>query len=322
MKAVWELLCFATYLGAADGYSYFLTGNSADARPRTSPGYLLAGGGKTDDESFRWFLAKGGGGDVVVLRASGGDGYHEYFNGLTKLDSVETIVFQAASAASDPFVLERIRQADALILAGGDQWNYVRYWKDSPVAAAITTLVERGVPIGGTSAGLAILGEYGFAAEHDTVTSAAALADPFDRKVSLVSGFLRIPELGCLITDSHFRKRDRMGRLLVFLARIREQGPCTVVRGIAVDERAAVRLEADGVATVAGEGSAYFLELRDRPVLAPSKPADIPPVKTISVNSGGSFHMRKWSGQAYELTVRAGKVQSSLSGGNIYGGAR
>ncbi len=57
---------------------------------------LMAGGGKSDDASFRWFLARVGGGDVVVLRASGTGSYNLYFLGLANLDSVETIVFKSA----------------------------------------------------------------------------------------------------------------------------------------------------------------------------------------------------------------------------------
>jgi hypothetical protein len=54
------------------------------------------------DAAFDWFLSKAGGADVVVLRASGGDGYHDCFIKLGKLDSVETIVFRSAEASHDP----------------------------------------------------------------------------------------------------------------------------------------------------------------------------------------------------------------------------
>ncbi len=38
----------------------------------------------------------GGGGDFVVLRASGKDEYNDYIFGLCRCDSVETIVFEKA----------------------------------------------------------------------------------------------------------------------------------------------------------------------------------------------------------------------------------
>lgn len=86
------------------------------------------------------------------------------------------------------------------------------------VQAAIT---RRRVVIGGTSAGLAILGEHVFTAENGGVTSEEALADPFSPRVALsAQPFLSVPFLSNVIADQHFRERDRMGRALAFMARI------------------------------------------------------------------------------------------------------
>src|SRR4051812_15732301 len=86
--------CDASTSHAAD-YTYFLTGNAADVKPAKTEGALLLMGGSTDvDDAFRWFIGKAGGGDIVVLRASGGDGYHNYlFTKIGGVDSVETILF-------------------------------------------------------------------------------------------------------------------------------------------------------------------------------------------------------------------------------------
>jgi cyanophycinase len=51
--------------------TYFLTGSAADAHATTSPGYVLMGGGKDVDSAFQWLIRKSGGGDIVVIRASG-----------------------------------------------------------------------------------------------------------------------------------------------------------------------------------------------------------------------------------------------------------
>jgi cyanophycinase-like exopeptidase len=68
------------------------------------------------------------------------------------------------------------------------------------------------------------------------------------------------------ITDGHFAKRDRMGRTLVFLARIMQDGWSKQPREVAIDEKSAVLVEADGRAAVVGSGrGAYFL----RPTQAP-----------------------------------------------------
>jgi cyanophycinase-like exopeptidase len=69
-----------------------------------------------------------------------------------------------------------------------------------------------------------------------------------------------------ILTDSHFAKRDRMGRNLGFLSRIAQDGWSAHPREIAVDERSAVLVEPDGSATIVGSGKgAYFLELTKSP---------------------------------------------------------
>jgi hypothetical protein len=83
--------------------------------------------------------------------------------------------------------------------------------------------------IGGTSAGSAILGQFSYGALNDppddsNLTSADALRNPFATRVTLVRDFLRLPLLRDTITDSHFAKRDRLGRSLVFPARLMQDG--------------------------------------------------------------------------------------------------
>jgi len=86
----------------------------------------------------------------------------------------------------------------------------------------------------------------------DTIYSPEALADPYGNKVTLSRDFLRVPLLAGTITDTHFVKRDRLGRLLVFMARILQDGWADQVRAIAVEENAAVLIEPDGQAKVVG----------------------------------------------------------------------
>ncbi|MBL8173061.1 MAG: cyanophycinase [Bryobacterales bacterium] len=306
------LLILACTLSAEDQpYRYFLSGNPADASVRTEPGFLLAGGGADVDQAFRWFLDKAGQGDIVILRASGADGYHAYLAKLGHPDSIETFVFLDKQASSHPTVLEKLKQADGIFLAGGDQWNYFRFWKGTPVEDAIHAAAARGVPIGGTSAGLAVLGQYSFAAQHDTVTSATALADPFHEKVSIGADFLSFPSLACLITDSHFTRRDRMGRLLVFLARIRQESTCATVKAIGVDERTAVLLAPNAKPQVAGEESAFFLTLGAKPDIRRARPATIPAIQVQRIDASGA-------GANYILRVDKGAIHSSLPSGSPY----
>lgn len=300
--------------------TYFLTGSAADARAATSPGYVLMGGGKDVDSAFEWLIRKSGGGDIVVIRASGADGYNPYINGLGHVDSVESLVIATPEAARDPFVLDRIRKAEALFIAGGDQWNYVRVWGASPVRAAVQELIDRGVPVGGTSAGLAVLGQFVFTAEKDTVTSEQALANPYHERVTVGDEFVHIPALAGVITDSHFVKRDRMGRLLVFLARILQDGRAKEARAIAIDERTAASVEPSGQATIVGDGPVYFVRAASRPeVCKAGVPLTFGAIEVDRMKAGGAFDLKKWSGPGathYQLSVKNGVVTSST--GEIY----
>ena len=101
----------------------------------------MAGGGKDVDDAFRWLIKKSGGGDVVVLRTSGSDGYNQYIRGLGAVDSVESIVTKGRADASDSRLVDKVRKAEAIFIAGGDQWNYVRFWKGTPLETAIQDAV-------------------------------------------------------------------------------------------------------------------------------------------------------------------------------------
>ena len=318
--SAWLIPCAAFF--ADTPYKYYLTGSAVDVQTRTTPGFALVGGGKDVDSVFRWFLQRSGGGDVVVLRASGADGYNPYMMGLAQIDSVESLVVATPEAARDPFVADRIRKAEALFIAGGDQWNYVRVWNHTPVSEAIQYLIDKGVQVGGTSAGLAVLGEYIYTAEKDTVTSAQALANPFHERVTVGTGFLRIPALKGVITDTHFHSRDRLGRTLAFLARMLEGGKLVEARAISIDERTAALTEADGRIAVDGDRFVYFIRARKpAEVLKPGAPLTIHGVAVYRVPKGGDFDLKTWTGHggvAYTLDVESGAIRSTQPGGGIY----
>lgn len=240
-------------------YKYFRVGNPTDVAVKSHAGYALMGGGKDLDEAFKWLCGRANGGDFLVVRATGTDAYNPYVQGLCKLNSVATLIIPTKQAAKDPFVAQTISHAGAIFIAGGDQANYINFWMGTPVQTALNDAIRRGAPIGGTSAGLAVMGEFAYTAQGDTpdgpdLDSKTALADPYSSRVTLVRGFLDIPLLQNAITDTHFAKRDRMGRLLVFLARLNEPGgfPGAVtlgfVRAIGIDEGAAVLLGSNGKA--------------------------------------------------------------------------
>ena len=80
------------------------------------------------------------------------------------ISSAAELAINTREAADDPDVEQYIRDAEALFIAGGDQNAYQDTWEGTYVEDAINYLInEKRVPVAGTSAGMAILGEYYYA---------------------------------------------------------------------------------------------------------------------------------------------------------------
>lgn len=300
MKLLLALFCSGT-LAAQTPWESYILGNPGDVVRPTKGGAVLMGGGKDVEEAFRWLVDRSGGGDIVVLRAGGTNAYNPFIMGLGNVDSVETLILRDRGASSDPRIIEKVKNAEALWFAGGDQWNYVSRWKDTPLHEAIQWVIDQGRPVGGTSAGEAILGEFYFSAEKDGITSELALADPFHEKVAIGKGFLRIPHLEQTITDQHFTQRSRFGRTLTFMARVAQDHGVKNLKGIAVDERTAVLLEPDGKMRVVGTNAAFFLRTTEPPAVCErGKPLTLRNVEVRRVTADGQE-------RKFVVSVEAGK---------------
>jgi cyanophycinase len=327
-QVLFATLLLAATLAHAASYQYFRIGNKNDLPTKPTSGIAMMGGGSDLDEAFRWLCEKGNGGDFLVLRATGDDGYNSYIQKLCRMNSVATLIIPDRQAAQDPAVAEIIRHAAVVFIAGGDQANYIRGWKDTPVENTINANVAAGKPIGGTSAGLAVLGEFVYGAlgdksDDNDLASTDVLPNPYFERVTLVRGFLKIPHLENLLTDSHFAKRDRMGRTLGFLARIVQDGWSTSPREIAIDEKSAVLVEADGQAKVVGTGKgAYFLRLTRLPdICKAGQPLTFRNVSVNHIPANGHFDLGSWTGSggtSYSLSVEKGKIESTQAGQAIY----
>lgn len=321
-------LLLAATLAQAASYQYSRIGNKNDVQTKPTFGVALMGGGTDIDEAFRWLCQKANGGDFLILGVSGDDDYNSYVNGLCPLNSVATLSVPDREATQDPAVAEMIRRAEALFIPGGDQADYIRAWKGTPVEAAINANIAAGKPIGGTSAGLAVLGEFVYGAlgdkpGDDALASADVLANPYFKRVTLVRGFLKITQLNGLLTDSHFAKRDRMGRSLGFLARIMQEGWSNSPHEAAIDEKSALLVEPDGKGTVLGTGrGAYFLRPSQPPdVCKTGQPFTFLNISVYRVPAGAHFDLASWTGDggmAYSLSVEKGKVESTQDDHSIY----
>jgi peptide/nickel transport system substrate-binding protein len=303
--------------------------------PLHGPGLILSGGGSDIDATFRWLhrtltgSTPARGGNVVVLTAYTDDNaYDAYMLPLGPFQSVRTIgIPHCASRAQVDSLAPQVDRADAVFFSGGDQANYVP-WKSSALIAAVQRLWARGGVVGGTSAGLAVQGAVVYdsvAADrlhpHDDsyeVRSPDATRSPLEPEISFTTGFLSWSPLSGTITDTHFARRDRFGRLVAFMARIRAANitPNATIYGLAVDERSSLVVDKHGVATLleyAGPGyrtrGAYVLSNvsgvrldRGLPLLAK--------VHVLHVSRSGdriNLYTKQGDGVSYDVTVNGAR---------------
>lgn len=299
---------------------------------------MLSGGGGSVDEAFRWFLQKAGHRgserpDIVLLKAadrseSTVDTFGDYlYQKIGGCDSVEVIVFNHRNASSNPKVLEIIQKADGIYLGGGKQFLYADYWKGTPVQDAIHAHVRSGKPLGGSSAGLAVMGQYCYTAHVTSrLTSSVAMQNPFDKSITLENDFLRLDLMKGVLTDSHFTQRGRLGRLITFLSRTSADNKLPVgnldenhrIVGIGIDEKTTLCVEANGMARVLSglpDGGAWFvMPEKNAEVLRTGEPLTYQNVKVVCAGTGSEIDLvrRKVSKPAKEWSVSivAGELSS------------
>jgi len=274
------------------------------------------------------------------------------------VNSVATLVLTKGGATSrDPFVLAKIRNCEGLWFAGGDQWLYYNFWKSTPIQDEIHNLIRnKKITVGGTSAGEMIQAAFPFTAQYDTIGSTDALANPYDRRVTIGYDFLRQNFMQSTVIDSHFYERDRMGRSLVFLARIIEDRLSSWGRVIAIDEATALLIDGNGIGSIvvqtranhvdsatdvnslpdgsdeisesnkrhieqATGNSVYLLDADQRPFRCiPNTPLEFDDVRVQRLRLGDTVNMATFdsNGKVYSISSIGGKLQTVGNGGSIY----
>ncbi len=303
-----------------EAFDYFVSGDpAAPHRRKTRFGIVFMGGGGYVEGAYRAIAERAGFGHIVVLRATADHSFDLDDGKLGPLFlgvwgptlSCQTFTFHTRAAAFDQRVITALRHADGVFLAGGDQSNYVRYWKATPVQAALNALVRRAAPIGGSSAGLAILGHYSYTAfDGGSLESKVALADPLGPAVTLEDDLLHFRWLENLITDTHFSARSRLGRLIVFVARLDRS--TRRVYGVGVDERSAVIVDADGTGRVVegSEGSAWVVTLDGaKTILTRGLPLSASRVQIVQMARSSLLRMRSGEVQ-HPASVHQARIEA------------
>jgi cyanophycinase len=297
----------------------YLTGSAADVRPKLrGPAYHLQGGGTDVAAAFQWMIDEVRGCtacatkvDVVVLRSSGAEGYNDFVFKMNGVDSVETLVVKERADSDSEAVIKTVADAEVVFFAGGDQCNYVRYFKGTGVERAVERVHARGGGVGGTSAGLAILGEVSYdACSGGSAQSNEALRDPYDKDVSFTYDFFDWPPLRGIITDTHFVERDRMGRTLAFLARQLKDRSYKRFTSLAVERETSVVTDRRGRARVMGKGPVYLVLADHAPeVCEPGRPLTYNGFKLWKLSTGATFDLKRPPADGfYTVSVRDGSI--------------
>ena len=256
------------------------------------------GGGLDVSAAFRQQIAWGAGGNFVVLRADDDNGYNDWiYTTLGGVRSVTSLIVFTREAADDPQVTSILSDADAIFIAGGDQWQYYTFWQNTAVQGVLMEARGR-LSIGGTSAGCMVLSHYSFDAAEDGVDSAEALQNPFSSLVTLAPGFINASNVNPrVIFDTHFLERDRFGRLLAFVSRLSLSHGLPIF-GIGIDQHAAFAVSEDGRnGTLLGTGHAYVIYGTVLPVKCrPGYPLSTAQLKVQKLVTGDTFNFMSLSG--------------------------
>jgi cyanophycinase-like exopeptidase len=322
----------STTSSGGNGYVYTREGNPVNVPTSGQGGLALEGGGTDINQVFAWMasrMRKPGDtsvvipGDFLVIRATNDTGYNDYlYTTVGGFNSVATLDIPNRAAASNPAVIAIIESAGALFIGGGNQADYVKYWEGTPVQTAINYDVAHDVPLGGTSAGTDVIGQYLYSAEGKSITSSEALNNPFDPSVTLDQDFVDpslVPSLNNTILDTHLVTRDRMGRMVAFLARIDTNGWSTnnMPIGIGINEQTALEITPGEPPTVVANSGApdpyvYFLRTPGLPQVCQK---NVPlTYASISVDRVGA----DTSSLQYTISVSNGVLSSTQQGGAIY----
>jgi cyanophycinase len=201
---------------------------------------------------LRRFVAEAGGADarIVVLATASempetGERYSELFYGLDA-GRVEVLRIRSREDALDagPDAFDILADASAFFMTGGSQLRISSALGGTPLAALLRRRHAEGMVVAGTSAGAAVLSQH-------MISMGESGGTPRRRLVQMAMGLGFAPDL---LVDQHFRRRDRMGRLVTALSYNPEP------LGVGVDEDTAAMVDAGGVLTVLGAGAVTIVD--------------------------------------------------------------
>jgi cyanophycinase len=219
---------------------------------------------------------------------STGRRYEEIFRELGAAE-VSVLPYKTRRDTEREDWLAALEASTGIFLTGGAQLRISTVLGGTPVAKTIRRLNARGVSVGGTSAGAAILSEHMIAFGAEGATPLAGMA-------TMAPGFGLTNRV---VIDQHFRQRDRLGRLLSALA----YNPFAV--GIGLDEDTAAFINPDDRIEVLGAGAITVVDVH---AIEHSSMASAEPGQPICM-TGVQVHVLP-AGSVFDLSTRKAQPPS------------
>lgn len=294
-------------------------GNMTKA-PVYGGGSVFMGGGTDVTDAFKQQIQWLSGGDFLILRSDDDNGYNDWiYTTLGGVRSVTSLIVFTKEAANDPQAVAFLAAADAIFIAGGDQSQYYAFWQGTAIQTELDKARGRS-SIGGTSAGCMVLSNHVYTASDPNggdLSSKTALRDPYNDAVTIAPGFINLTNVNAhVILDTHFKVRDRFGRLLTFVSRLSVDYGLPAY-GIGLDEQAAFVVSADGRnATLVGQGHAWVIYGTKKPIRC--EPGHSLSTETLTVQklvTGDTFDLMSLMGgtSSNQYTVYADSGELSTS---------
>ena len=292
------------------------SGNDEPVSPELNgPSIYLMGKGMPSLSSYEYFLdiLADSPADITVLAGSAASGSSatpecDLLMELDQVNSCTTATVQSEEEANSTELFEIIDQSEAVYFAGGNQCVYVS-WRDTNLHDAINTLIERGGGIGGGSAGLAIQGDMIYDGCSGSVRSQEALSDPYHEYISTSEGIFELSSLDNTITDSHFSERDRLGRLISFMARISSEKEREEYFGIGLDDNTSVVIGPNGIGKVFGGYTTRLKATEKARRAEEGNPVTMYGVERIVSAAGETINMNEFNSEESDIIdVENGEV--------------